>query len=174
MYKEIIGQVLGVFAMVFFFLSYQMNTKRSVLILQTGATVCNCISYLLLGAMSGFALNIVCTSRNIIYYFIDNRPRLTLGISVGLAAVMGVLGFFSWEGPVSLLIILPLMANTVFMSFGNPQLLRKSVVATSATILLYNIFVFTVGGIISETLSVISSIIGIIRYGKARTTEPKL
>lgn len=173
MVNEIIGQVLGVVAMILFCLSYQTNTKRGLLIVQTAGATSICLSYLFLGAMSGFALNIICVTRNIIYYFINNRPRLTLGISIGLALAMGAVGALSWEGPISLLIILPLMANTVFMSFGNPQLLRKSVVLTSSTILVYDIFVFTIGGIISESLSVISSIIGIIRYrkGKSEQTE---
>lgn len=173
MINEIIGQVLGIIAMLLFALSYQIKNMRALLVVQTGAALSNCISYLLLGATSGFALNIICVTRNIIYYFLGKRPRLTLPISLGLAAAMAVVGAFSWEGPVSLLIIIPLMVNTVFMSIPDPQLLRKSVIGTSSTILIYNCFVFTVGGIISESLSVISSIVGIIRYRKAPRQTPE-
>ena len=65
---------------------------------------------------------------------------------------------------VSLLIIVALAANTVFLSFGNPQLLRKSILATSSLVLLYNIFVFSLGGIANEALAIGSSVVGIFRF----------
>ena len=86
-----------------------------------------------------------------------------------LAATMCVLGALSWEGPISLLVIIALAANTLFMSFGKPQLLRESVIATSSMILIYNIFVFSIGGIVNEGVSIVSSIVGIIRFRKKKS-----
>ncbi len=86
-----------------------------------------------------------------------------------LAVTMCVLGALSWEGPISLLVIVALAANTVFMSFGKPQLLRESVIATSGMILIYNIFVFSIGGIVNEGVSIVSSIVGIIRFRKKKS-----
>ena len=91
--------------------------------------------------------------------------------TAALVAAMGVVGSLSWEGPVSLLIILPLMVNTVFLSLENPTLLRKSVVFTSSGILVYNIFVASGGGIISESISISSSIVAIIRYRKSSSSK---
>ena len=87
-----------------------------------------------------------------------------------LAAVMGGLGFLSWEGPISLLVIIALAANTIFMSFGNAQLLRKSVICTSSMVLIYNIFIPnpTIGGIINESVAIVASIIGIITFVKMK------
>ena len=81
---------------------------------------------------------------------------------------MGIVGSFSWEGAHSLLIIVPLMINTVFLSLENPKLLRKSVIFTSFMILLYNVCVSSFGGIIAEFISISSSVVAIIRYRKAR------
>ena len=61
---EILGQIIGILATVITALSYQMNTKKSLLLTQSLATACTCISYLFLGASSGFALTIVCLVRN--------------------------------------------------------------------------------------------------------------
>jgi hypothetical protein len=87
-----------------------------------------------------------------------------------LAIVMGGLGFLSWEGPISLLVIIALAANTIFMSFGDAQLLRKSVICTSSMILIYNIFIEnpTIGGIINESVAIVASIIGIITFIKMK------
>ena len=168
MTNPIIGQVLGILATIITGISYQMNTKRSLLLVQTTATACTCLAYLFLGAASGFALNIVCIIRNIVFYFQKDSGKVHTISSLLLAAAMVVVGALSWQGPVSLMIIVALAANTIFMSFGNPQLLRKSVLGTSTLVLLYNIFVFSIGGIANEGLSIISSAVGIARFRKEK------
>lgn len=164
--QQLFGQILGILATVITGISYQMNTKRSLLLVQTAATACNCLAYLFLGAASGFALNIVCIIRNVVFYFQKDDGKRRLLPALLLAAVMVVLGILSWQGPVSLLIIVALAANTVFLSFGDPQLLRKSILGTSSLVLTYNIFVFSLGGIANEALAILSSVVGIIRFRK--------
>lgn len=166
--KEIIGQVLGIVATIITFASYQMNTKKTLLIAATLATLATCLSYFFLGASSGFVLNIVCLIRNIMFYFQDEKSRFNRISAYVLALIMMVLGAFSWQGPVSLLIIPALAVNTVCMSYGNPQLLRKSILFTSTSVLLYNVFVFSIGGIANEGVSIVSSVIGIIRFRKSK------
>ena len=162
------GQVLGILATVITGISYQMNTKRSLLLVQTAATACTCLAYFLLGAASGFALNMVCIIRNVVFFFQKGSGKHHILSASLLAAVMVVLGALSWQGPVSLLIIVALAANTVFLSFGNPQLLRKSILATSSLVLLYNIFVLSLGGIANEALAIGSSVVGIFRFRQER------
>ena len=169
--NEIIGQILGIIATVITFISYQVNTKSRLLIIQTTATLCTCLSFLFLGASTGFALNIVCIIRNVCFYFQKNKSTVHTVTAISLSIVMIVLGIFSWQGPVSLLIMIALAANTLFMATGNPQLLRKSVVATSGMILIYNAVVFSIGGMANEGISIISSIIGILRFRKEEASS---
>jgi hypothetical protein len=168
MVEEIIGQALGIIATIITFISYQANTKRSLLIIQSIATLCTCLSYFFLGATSGFALNIICLIRNAIFYFQKEGTKLQYISASILSLVMAFVGAFSWQGPISLLIIIALAANTVYLSFGKPQLLRQSVLVTSTMVLIYNIFVFSIGGITNESISIISSAIGVVRYRKAK------
>ena len=162
--QQIVGQILGILATVITGISYEMNTKRSLLLVQTAATACTCLAYLFLGAASGFALNVVCIIRNVVFYFQKGSGKGHMIPALLLATAMVVLGALSWQGPVSLLIIAALAANTVFLSFGNPQLLRKSILGTSSLVLLYNIFVFSLGGIANESLAIVSSLVGIVRF----------
>jgi hypothetical protein len=168
MVEEIIGQALGIIATIITFISYQANTKRSLLIIQSIATFCTCLSYFFLGATSGFALNIICLIRNAIFYFQKEGTKIQYISASILSLVMAFVGAFSWQGPISLLIIIALAANTVYLSFGKPQLLRQSVLVTSTMVLIYNIFVFSIGGITNESISIISSAIGVVRYRKAK------
>lgn len=165
----IIGQIWGVLATCLTFLSYQTNTKKWLLIIQSAATLCTAISYLFLGATSGLVLNIVCIIRNVVFYFQNERSKSALISGCIFALSMIGLGVYSWQGWVSLLIIAGLSINTVFLSFGRPQLLRKSILCTSTLVLIYNIFAFSVGGIVNEAVAITSSVIGIIRFCKAKT-----
>ena len=162
----IIGQILGVFAPILTALSYQANTKRRLLIIQSFATLCTCISFLLLGASSGFALNVVCLLRNVAFYFQNEKSKFNYVCASFFALLMIPLGILSWQGWISLLMIVALSINTVYMSFGRPQLLRKSILFTSTLVLIYSCFVFSIGSILNESLAIISSVIGIIRFRK--------
>jgi hypothetical protein len=169
--NEIIGQALSIIATIVTFISYQANTKKRLLLIQTTATLCTCLSFLFLGASTGFVLNIVCIIRNVAFFFQKDKSTVHTVTAILLALTMIVLGIFSWQGPVSLLIIIALAANTLFMATGNPQILRKSVIATSSMILIYDAIVFSIGGMTNEGISIISSIIGIIRFRKEKTAE---
>ncbi len=167
MVNEIIGQVLGYVAAALFAISYQIKKNTPLIIIQTVGTVTFCLSYLFLGRMDGFAINTVCVVRNLSFCVLRPRTRLSYTVTALLMVAMTVVGVFTWDGPLSLLISLPLIINTFFLSLGIPQVLRKSVVFTSTGLLFYNIFVGSPGGIISEGISITSSIVGIIRYRKA-------
>lgn len=167
--QEIIGQALGILAPILTALSYQVNTKQRLLLIQTASTFCICVSYLLLDAASGFALNVVCLIRNVCFYFQKDGTATSRIVTCLLAAAMGAMGALSWQGTVSLFIIVALVINTIFMSFGSPQLLRCSILLTSSLIFMYNVLVFSVGGMINESLAVISSAVGILRFRRATT-----
>lgn len=162
----IIGQIFGIIATLVTFFSYQANTKRRILIIQTFACIFTCIGYFFLEARSGLVLNIVCIVRNIAFYFQKEGTKASYLSAVLFAGIMIVLGAISWQGLLSLLIIIALAANTVFLSLGKPQLLRKSILITSSMVLIYNVFVFSIGGIANEALAIISSIIGLVRFYK--------
>ena len=164
MLPEILGQSLGIIATLITALSYQANTKRKLLFIQSVATLCTCVSYFLLGATSGFALNIVCLTRNVCFYF-QKEGKIPIYISTSLFVIMmGILGAISWQGPISILITVALAANTFFLSLGKPQILRYSILVTSTMVLIYNVYVLSVGGILNESIAIISSFIGIIRF----------
>ena len=164
MTQEIVGQIIGIVATAITAISYQVNTQKSLLFIQTLATAATCISYLLLGASSGFALNIVCIIRNLFFYFQKQGTKGIYASTSIFMASMATLGAFSWQGAISLLIIFALAINTFFLSLGKPQVLKYSILLTSGMILIYNVYVFTIGGILNESIAIISAVVGIIRF----------
>ena len=173
-FVELIGHVLGFISVGLFFYSYQRTQKRKIMLIQTVATALSCVQYLLIGAFSGFALNIVCIIRNFVFYFRDKNQSTGLLTPVLFAVSMAIVSFFSWEGTHSLLITMGLVVNTVCMGIFDAKDFRKTILVSSSLILIYNIFAFSYSGILSESISLISVIIGIIRYrGTTQTISKK-
>ena len=161
---ELLGQILGIVATLIITSAYQANTKKGLLMIQTPGIAVLCVSYLLLGASSGFALNVVCVLRNLGCYFVKEKTKPYYAMTGALMVIMGVMGILSWEGSISLILIAALVANTFFIALGKPQILRYSIIVTSTLCLIYNIVVFSVGGILLEAISVVSAIVGSIRF----------
>ena len=156
---KLIGHCLGFVSIVLFVLSYQYSDRKKLLLLQTLATVLSCVQYLFIGAYSGFALNIICIMRNFIYY-LRHKFRIKAWFApIILSIAIAVASIFSWDGYHSLLIMAGLVINTICMGILDAQNLRKSILISSSFILAYNIFARSYSGIISESLSIISSVI---------------
>ena len=160
----LIGHALGFISVGLFFYSYQCKQKRKLVIIQTVATALNCVQYLLIGAFSGFALNIVCIIRNFIFYFRDKNQRTDIISPILVSLCIAAASFPSWEGIHSLLITMGLVINTMCMGMLDAKSFRKTILLTSTLILIYNVFASSYSGILSESISLISVVIGIIRY----------
>lgn len=77
---------------------------------------------------------------------------------------MIVVGIFTYQNWISLLMIAAVALNTVSFSFTEPKLVRTTILISSPLLLVYNILTDSIGGVINELFTEISSVVGIIRY----------
>lgn len=168
---DIIGQIFGVIAVIFAFLSYQMDTNKKLLTMQTVVAGVFCIHYFLIGAIPAMALNMIAFLRNATYANRDKKIFSFKLLPVVFASLMFVFGIVTWEGLPSLFITVGLIINTLCLALPDPQKIRKSILVSSPLVLIYNLCVLSVGGSINESVTIISSVIGIIRYRKEKTEE---
>ena len=61
----LLGQALGIVAVILGFITYQMKSTKALLVVNMITCGVFCAHYLLIGAISGFALNAVALVRNI-------------------------------------------------------------------------------------------------------------
>ncbi len=162
------GQIMGWIAALMTFISYQCKEHKKLIVVQTLSSLSICVSYLLLNAWSGMLLNIICILRNFIIYRKDIKIFSYSFWPYALAVLMGIMGILSWQGAMSLLIIIALAVNTLFLYFPDIQNLRKSILVTSTMVLIYNVYYTVWGGVINELIAISSSVIGIYRYRKTR------
>ena len=168
---ELIGHIIGFISIAMFFLSYQVRDKKNLLIIQVIATILLCVQYALIGAYSGFALNLVCIARCFVYYFVDTKKGFGRYCPYLLVLAIPFLAIASWSGYKSLFIIVGLAINTVCMGILDIQKFRKSVWFTSSLLLTYNILEASYSGMIGDVMTITSAIVSYIRYNK--TSEEK-
>lgn len=164
-----IGQALGVVAIVLGFVSYQMKTQKQLLVMQIITCVVFCVHYMLIGAVSGMSLNAVCALRNIVYYYRNKRNDTSLIWPSIFAVILGIIGILTWEAWYSVFVFSGLIINTLCLAFTDPQKVRKSILVTSPLVIIYDVFALSIGGIVYESVAIISSVIGIIRNNKNRS-----
>ena len=69
----IIGQTMGIIAVILGFVSFQMRTRKQLMIVQIATAITFCVHYGLIGATSGMMMNILSTLRNLCYYYKDKK-----------------------------------------------------------------------------------------------------
>ena len=162
----IIGQALGIVAVILGFINYQMKSTKGILAILFVTAIVLCGHYLLLELYPAAALNFVAILRCVVYYNRDKKIFAGWYIPWILAVIMGVMGALSWQGPMSLFVIFGIIINTIAISSPNPQFVRASILVSSPMVLIYNIWGHSIGGSIYESIVIISSIIGLIKYRK--------
>ena len=168
---KIIGQGFGVLAVVFGFISFQIRSQKGLMAVQIAVAVSFCVHFYMIDVPTAFAMNAFCVVRNLVYLNRDKKWLSSPAIPFVFAAIMALIGVLSWRGWYSVLLVVPLSVNTYCMSFREARHIRTSILFTSPPMLVYNVFVFSIGGFIYQAMIITSSAIGLIRDAKARKAE---
>lgn len=158
------GQALGVVAVILGFITYQMRSPKALLIVNLITCAVFCGHYLLIGAISGFVMNGICIFRNLVY---TNRDKKIFSSPVWpyiFAAIMLIAGIITWQDWSSVFVVSALVINSVCLSFKNAQHIRYSLMITCPLVLIYDVILHSYGGMVFEAMSMVSAIIGIIRF----------
>lgn len=121
---------------------------------------------LLLGAYTGAMSLLVNILRNVLLLKINDwkwvKSRWTLTAVLVLLTVMTA---YTWSGWISLLPFISVAVTSIGYWTDNAQKIRLSQLIGSPCTLLYDIFIRTWGGVISESMTIISIIVSIMRFG---------
>lgn len=171
---EIIAQVLSIVGMILNVLSYQAKTQKGILTMQLIGSVFFSASFFMLSAPVGAMMNAVAIIRAIVY---ANGERLHSEKSAWLYGFIAVYiciyatSFFAFKTePVfrnfalELLPVLAMSVATYSYMVGNAKVVRLFSFISSPLWLTYNIFNLSIGGIVTESVALISITVGLLRY----------
>lgn len=171
---EAIAQIVGIVALLFIVFSYQQKKKTSLILCQLFGAALFGAHYFMMGAYAGFLLNCIAVLRALVFCregLSKKTGKIWVWILNGLFLVSYALTFlvFNVTPSVPNLIIqaLPVIGmcvSTISFNMKNAGQIRALSIVTSAGWLTYNIYYSSIGGTLCESISLISIIIGILRY----------
>ena len=156
------AQILGFFYTLFLTIGNFKKTCKQILIFQTISFFFKGIHYLLLGGLSGFYSSIISMIRNVLFFKVNKSFYLMVLFII----IYFVMGIFSYKDFYS---IIPSMASvfyTVIVNTNSPRCLRSGMVINSLLWLIYNIYIVSLAGIITQIVLIISTLISIIKLDK--------
>lgn len=161
---NILAQVVGILAIVVFAISPHQKTKKRVLIFNIISCLLYATQYLLLGAFSAAATNIIGAAKDRVFYEYENKkkdiPIMVLLIYIVILVISGILTY------TNIFSVFPVLLSSL-SAYGvwqkNLKVYRNIVVINSASWLIYNFVVGAYVGAIGNAFQICSAIVAIIR-----------
>lgn len=160
-------QGIGFAAVAVFILSYQIKSNRMLFLLQLIGSALFCLQFFLLDAKSGclsLAVNILRNALMMKYseWKWVQQKWCPVVIALLFTAVLAV----TWNGPVSLLAFTASVSSTFAYWTNSPRKIRMvNLTCASPCWLIYDVIVFSLGGIVSESITIIFILVSFLRFG---------
>ncbi len=175
----IVAQIFGILGMAANILSYQCRHRKEVLRCQFFGSFLFAINMYLLDAMMGCLLNAVGIFRTVTYSYVKKPSHIRLANGLFLALyVLAYVSDFTWIGlePTTqnlILEALPLVAMfaITFACSRSAKVIRRTVFISSPLWLVYDAIGLSLGGVICEVISIVSAVIGTVRYDIRKESE---
>ncbi len=163
----IVSQIFTILTYLFLALTYYAKNRKKLLILSFLSISANIIAYILLSAWSGVAMCIIALIRNVIF-FVDekkNGKRETINktdiiILIVLYSISIVSAIFTYEGLYSLLSVFAAMLYTFSVWQKKTKMYKLLGMPVETLWLLYNLYIMSIFGVISESILLICAITG--------------
>lgn len=127
--------------------------------------------FLLMGHMTGTATNYAAIGTNTVYYLRNRKNKSVLPFQILFGGLFVAIGFFTWDGPLTLLAIGAKLISTVAMGIKSTKVIRILNLFSTPLWIVYDIAAGTIGGTISDVLVLVSVVVGIVRLDLMKKEE---
>lgn len=160
---EIFIQVIGYIGLTFSIIAFQCKVHKNVMIFKTSNEMVFALQYILLGAYTGAAMNLISSLRNLIFARLICKGKSTLPYQIIFSISFIFFGILTWQGPLSFMIIAAKVITTIAYGIRRTDILRLLTLPTSVCWLIYNASCMSTAGVICEAFTICSIITAIIR-----------
>ena len=158
----IVSQVAGFIAFILSLISYHRKKKSKIFQTMMVANVLDIIHYILLGAYSGCITKVIALIRNKIIIIKEKNKKLNNNIVlIILFIIYLVSGILTYKNIYSILPIIAAMIYLYFVWNGDALKVKRCAFYCYFLWLIYNICVFSIAGITSNIVSIISTFIAV-------------
>lgn len=163
---RLFAQIVGIFAVITFLLSYQQKKRKNIIALNATSRVLYIIQYMMLGAFEGAALDVAGTVSSLAAQNRDKgfMKKYSNALFVIVNIVIIVIGAFLYRDIFSIFPVIGVLLHTSAFWITNEKTIRKISFLGSPFWLVYNIASQAYGSAIGDVLTMLSIGIAIYRY----------
>lgn len=171
--SELAVQAIGFVGVAFFIASYQIKSNRALFLCQMIGCIIFCVQFFILGAYTGAIGLIINIIRNLLlvkrkdWEWVDRKSTM-----LAILALLTAMTIYTWNGIISLLPFISVAVTTIGYWSNNAQKIRLSQFIGSPCTLLYDVLIRSWGGVLSETITLASIIVSVIRFGWKNMGRP--
>lgn len=165
--REVLIQGIGFVGVIFYIVSYQVKSNRGLYFCQILGSVSFTVQFILLGGIIGSLGLLITILRNFLLSRIEAWPWVkSKMVAAGIIVLSTAATLCTWDGWLNLLPWLAVTGSTIGYWTNNARTIRLSnLICSSPCWLLYDIAVGSIGGIVSELITLCSILVSIYRYG---------
>lgn len=161
----LLAQFIGLLGIISHIICFQQSRRGRVLFIMAIGCFFWAIHFTLLGFYTAAAANIIAALRSFVFYKYKKRDSSL--VMYGFIAVFLLATVLTWQGPISLF---PLLAS-IFSTYAgwavSAQKIRWLTLPAPMFWLMHNVTVHSIG-VVSDTLVLISIIVGLYRHRNTR------
>ena len=170
----LISQVFALASFVFDLIAMQRKKKSTLLNMDTMAATCSFLHYAFLGAWAGMVSKFITAIRNgIAAYSSSKKAKTPRILPIIFIMIYIVIGFFTFDSIFSVLPILAPCIYTIAIYTCDVTRIRYAGVLTGIIWLIYDFCVFSIIGIVAQTILIINGLIAIYRFRKKKKKSKK-
>ncbi len=166
-------QLIGYIGLLCAVIAFQCKKHKNVMIFRTLNEMLFAVQYVFLGSYTGCVMNIIGSVRNMTFAKQVEKGKSTRKFQIIFSFLFFALGMCTYNGFVSILVIIAKVVTTFAYSLKNTRYIRLLTIPTSTCWLIYNFYTNSTAGILCEAFTLISIISAIIRIDIIETHKIK-
>lgn len=169
-FEFIIAQILGLFALIVLLISFSKKDKDKLLKYQIMSSLLFGLQYLLLNAITGFLMNIVCMIRN---YIFSKYKKIPIYYLIIVIILMVTLGLISYRDYYSILPIIAVVLYSIALYKGKTTIIRIVELISCSLFILYNVHVQAYVGLLSTIIEFLGCLVILVKLDIVKKCDGK-
>lgn len=156
-------QALGFIGTILVAFGMQQKSYNKVVFFKIANEFASGVHYLLLGGTTGMAVNFAACFTNAVYWYRIKKGKSNTVFQILFGIMFVAISLISWHGWISIFVLLAKLLSSISLGINNTRVIRFFNLISTPCWLVYNIYMFSIPGMISDSIVLFSVISAIIR-----------
>lgn len=161
-----ISQFFALLGLIFSLLAFHQKKKEDILKTSLFSNVFHIIHYLLVGGFNGFLTKVLAFIRNSFVIYKDRKNIKSKLYLLVFMVLYILLSIYTYKNIYSILPSIAALIYLIAIWYGDEMIIKKVGCFGYILWLLYDIFVFSILGILADLVSLVSTLIAVLIYKK--------